>query len=269
MPNKKTLDKLERDISADDEYRTPSEYSESQRRIREICILFTWDTNGYDPNRTIDLLNEYVHAKEKLPRILYSQITNYLFNLDVRKKEQFITNVENLLFYTLESPTCEIEEDVKKIIVKIYDHTQLVNYQMEKIDTGFGQNFADAKIDLSKEISKEVKGIEKEHITILGIFAAIVLTFVGTLTFSTSVLENISRDNIVGLSLAALIIGLVMFNLIAYLIDFLKEINGKIAYDENGKKAKNSYRRGINAIIVCLIVVMLIAHVVVEIKTKV
>ena len=79
-----------------------------------------------------------------------------------------------------------IDPDSVKIVVKIYDHTQLVNYQIESMNNIFAQRIADAKVDLHKEI----KGVEKEYITILGIFASIVLAFVGSFTFSTSVLNN-------------------------------------------------------------------------------
>lgn len=99
----------------------------------------------------------------------------------------------------------------------------------------FAQRIVDAKMDLQKE----VKGIEKEYITILGIFAAIVLAFVGSFTFSTSVLNNIAKVNIVELSVIALIIGIVLFNLIAYLLDFLKEINDKVDYNAKGKNNKS------------------------------
>ena len=55
------------------------------------------------------------------------------------------------------------------------------------------------------------KGMEKEYISILGIFASIVLAFVGGLTFSTSVLANIDKASIYRLVIIACIIGIVFF----------------------------------------------------------
>lgn len=69
--------------------------------------------------------------------------------------------------------------------------------------------------------------MQKEYITILGIFAAIVLAFTGGIVFSSSVLENIDKPSIYRISLMAFIIGLVFFNLIWILIDFIRDINGK------------------------------------------
>lgn len=48
------------------------------------------------------------------------------------------------------------------------------------------------------------------------------------------------------------------FNLIAHLIDFLKEINDKVGYDVEKKKKIGSYRRTINIIFAGLIVVILV-----------
>ena len=46
-------------------------------------------------------------------------------------------------------------------------------------------------------------------------------------TFSSSVLNNISKASVYRLSLISFIIGLVFFNLIWVLIDFVRDINGK------------------------------------------
>ncbi|GAA7405385.1 hypothetical protein UBN14_10870 [Helicobacter pylori] len=46
-----------------------------------------------------------------------------------------------------------------------------------------------------KKLSEELNKQQTQYITILGIFASIVLTFVGGLAFSTSVLSNIDKAN--------------------------------------------------------------------------
>ncbi len=70
--------------------------------------------------------------------------------------------------------------------------------------------------------------MQKEYITILGIFASIVLAFTGGIVFSSSVLENIHKSSIYRISIIAFIIGLVFFNLIWLLMDFIRDINGKV-----------------------------------------
>ena len=64
--------------------------------------------------------------------------------------------------------------------------------------------------DEVEESHKEIKGIQKEYITILGIFAAIMLAFVGAFTFSTSVLNNLGKADTLELVAVAIVIGLVL-----------------------------------------------------------
>ncbi len=69
--------------------------------------------------------------------------------------------------------------------------------------------------------------MQKEYITILGIFAAIVLEFTGGMAFSSSVLENIDKSLIYRIILVVCVIGLILFNVMWLLIDFIRDINGK------------------------------------------
>ena len=115
------------------------------------------------------------------------------------------------------------------------------------------------KIDLHDEL----KGIEKDHITILGIFAAIMLAFVGGFTFSTSVFNNVSDTNIYKLAFLALVVGLVFVIMIIVLMNFLREISGKPFKDEDMKCWINAIDKIAIVILSVLIVIVLICHTVV------
>ena len=73
----------------------------------------------------------------------------------------------------------------------------------------------------------EIKIVEREYITILGIFAAIVLAFVGTFTFSTSVLNNIGQAHFGKILIVACLIFVAFYEIISLLVNFLREINGR------------------------------------------
>lgn len=149
--------------------------------------------------------------------------------------------------------------DISKEIVKLYDHTNLdiarINYTKTMTNTTMSelaknrllvtsleknvqeseatlkqlsnQTIEDLK-QLSRKVQNKQEDMQKEYITILGIFAAIVLAFTGGIVFSSSVLENINKPSIYRISLITFIIGLIFFNLIWLLIDFIRDINGKI-----------------------------------------
>ena len=78
---------------------------------------------------------------------------------------------------------------------------------------------------LADEIHEGQKKMQNEYITILGIFAAIVLAFTGGMSFSSSVLENLHQSSIYRILIVVCVLGFVMINLIWILIDFIRDIN--------------------------------------------
>ena len=208
-------------------------YNNSKRKINQICRNLTLDTKSFIPIKSVEQIAVYLRTKDKMTRILYSEISNYMFNMESEQRMVFLTNVDSLLIFSLDVGNLSgvildkdpdtLVDDIAKIIVKIYDHTQLVNYQIENMNTIFAQSISDAKLDLHKEI----KGIEKEYISILGIFAAIVLAFVGGITFSSSVLQNIGKVSIYRLLVVVVMLAFVIVNVIWLLIKFIAEINDK------------------------------------------
>ena len=148
--------------------------------------------------------------------------------------------------------------DIRKEIIKLYDHTNLdisrINYT-KRMAGETQSELARAKVliedlknklaesdvaraeavnhlntessKLKEEVRDGQKKMQNEYITILGIFAAIVLAFTGGMTFSSSVLENMDKSSIYRMIAIVLILGLVLSNLIWLLIDFLRDINGK------------------------------------------
>ena len=158
-----------------------------------------------------------------MERLLYSEISSYVFAMDMDARGAFATNVEKLMIYALNANSEEISEDCCKMIVKIYDHFQLALIQTENVKMILGASIEDTKINLKNEI----KDVEKEYISILGIFAAIVLAFVGGITFSSSVLQNIHSVSIFRLLIVIVLLAFVLVNVIWLLVKFIAEINNK------------------------------------------
>ncbi|GAA9840446.1 hypothetical protein VN0563_00770 [Helicobacter pylori] len=76
-----------------------------------------------------------------------------------------------------------------------------------------------------KKLSEELNKQQTQYITILGIFASIVLTFVGGLAFSTSVLSNINKANAYRLVFVMAFIALFFGNILYLLFSFLSKIS--------------------------------------------
>lgn len=197
--------------------------------LKELCDIFLIDTSSYNPKDSISKINEFLEQEEKMERIFYSEISYFIFKLDTQQRGKFTTNIDKLL-----SVMCSNEEfifdkkyeeerkkDIVKIVIKFYDHSHLALSQIENAQDIIACTISEAK----EEIKKEVKGMEKEYISILGIFAAIILAFVGGITFSTSILENIHKASIYRIILITSILALTLINLFYVLIYFLTSIN--------------------------------------------
>lgn len=87
----------------------------------------------------------------------------------------------------------------------------------------------DYEITEKKIVAAENKldNSQKEYITILGIFAAVVLAFTGGIAFSTSVLNNIAKANAYRTITIALIIGLVLINVLFGLFYYINSLVNK------------------------------------------
>lgn len=98
---------------------------------------------------------------------------------------------------------------------------------------------------LAKKTRHKLNNMQKEYITILGIFASIVIAFIGGAVFSTSVLQNIANASIYRISFISVGIAAVIINLIYILVRFIQELN-----KEEGKAIKYpTYMMALNIII--------------------
>ena len=203
---------------------TPQELENSRRRIVGICNSLKTSSQEYKPEKTVISIKKYIDEPVKMERILYSEISNYIFSLEPNERGTFATNAEKLLSFSYSDSACD--SDCRRIIIKIYDHSQLALYQIENASNIVTAGIEDTKNNLQTELIKEIKGMEKEYITILGIFAAIVLAFVGGITFSSSVLQHMACVSIFRLLIVIDFLGLVLINTIYLLMKFIFVING-------------------------------------------
>lgn len=203
------------------------------------------ETQKYDPQRTVENINTYIASMNKLDRILYSEISNYVFSLEMPERGIFTTNLEKLLLYSLDDKNT-VNSDSKKLIIKIYDHSQLALHQIENVNNIFANSIENAKENLQNQI----KGVEKEYISILGIFAAVVLAFVGESRFQHQVLQNISAASVFRVLLIVDFLAFILINVIYILVKFIFTINEKDA------KLFNIEALNITCLIIALIVVV-------------
>lgn len=196
----------------------------SKKSMAEICQSLSVTTKNYDANKTIALIEKYIGQSEKLDRILYSEISNFLFSVESSDNQdddlgKIITNVDSLLQTSVRSTS--LSKDCKSIILKIYDHSQLVVYQ---IDNSKNQIYAGIKSTKS-DLKNEIKNMEREYISILGIFSGVILAFMGDFQLITSVLKNINGVSIYRLIAVIILIMMLLLNSLHYMFRFILKIN--------------------------------------------
>lgn len=129
MPND-DLDKL---LRTEDKKRFVIEkslkYNYTKRKMNSIYKALSMESLRYDPKVTVKNIDAYIDLSDRLNRILYSEIGNYIYSWEMEQRGIFATNVEKLLLYSLDEKN-HVGADTKKIIVEIYDHFQLAISQI-------------------------------------------------------------------------------------------------------------------------------------------
>lgn len=129
--------------------------------------------------------------------------------------------------------------NIEKQINKLYDHINLeiarMNYfketetrtkmELEKVSATLSQ--VEDSVSSMEDTIVMADEMQKQYITILGIFASIVLAFTGGIAFSTSVLENIANAGIYRTVIIAIILAFVLTNVVYILTRFIMEIGNK------------------------------------------
>lgn len=160
-------------------------------------------------------------------------------------------------------------DNFRKCFDKLYDHVTLeilqINYMRGIENKGDANNAATMKelrgaMSLAKTASDnadkatdKLNGMQKDYITILGIFAAIILAFVSGLAFSTSTLNNIDKASIYRLVAVVSLIAIFIVNILNFLFSFIMRVH----YSKDDKYSKFNPVNCFN--IVMLIIILLTA----------
>ena len=94
--------------------------------------------------------------------------------------------------------------------------------------------------------------MQRDYITILGIFASIIITFVAGIGVSGSVLNNIDKVSIYRLTFIILLLALFLSNLLNMLFEFIKHVRGHSALETNKSPSTIA---GINALFLFLMLI--------------
>ena len=218
--------------------RQKQEYLISKEEMQKICSSLCHKSIDYKASITVTILKNYIDTDTKLDRMLYSEMFSRIYGMDEGVRGTFITNVEALLEYSLTLQE-ENDCDCRKIIVKIFDYCQLANYQIENAVNIAKKSNEGVRDKIIEEVHRDMKVIEREYITILGIFASIVLAFMGGISFSSATLNAMKDVSIFRLLLIVDLLAFILVNSIALLTSVLSK-DSKSAVEEAQSSSKDN-----------------------------
>lgn len=171
---------------------------DKDKKLEEIIVSLC--EKGDLSSQTDQIIKDLKEIYQGEYRHKYSKITTIILNSTRDKEQAFMTLTQNIRTLKEIQDNKEVES-IKPKLEKLYDHMNLECIRLQDFDEKMSR-VKDVSIKLEKDLNKNYKKLSEElnkqqtqYITILGIFASIVLTFVGGLAFSTSVLSNIDKAN--------------------------------------------------------------------------
>lgn len=90
-----------------------SQYNYTKRKMNSTWKALSMESLRYDPKVMVKNIDAYIDSFDRLDRILYSEISNYICSLEMEQRGIFATNVEKLLLYSLDEKN-HVGADTKK-----------------------------------------------------------------------------------------------------------------------------------------------------------
>lgn len=210
----------------------------------------------------IDKKTKAISEQEVMQEVMnYSDIAKFVFDINPEDIEYLYRNLSKLKEISQKKGNTKI----KNIIIKIKKHIELETCRLEYLEEKQKQELLTILTKSTEDTVSEVSSIKEEldlcsekikkHndeinnfytniITILGLFAAIVVTFFGGLGAISSVFSNIDTISKYRLLFIVLLVVFAMFNIVFMALYYIAKISDKSIYKEclnscKKKKIKN------------------------------
>lgn len=192
-------------------------------------VLYTIKKSDDMPNSDIEILGAKIDLLQKGYQPKNRDANNNIIDIsDNINKLYDHVSLDIARFSTMDSIKVDLsnEDNIKSINAQI----QTIKSQCEDIN-----HLKETIIELEQRLAKS----QSEYVTMLGIFASIVLVFFGGLSFSVAALQNLNAISVYRLIFLIDIIFLAVTNIIYMLLKFIWKINNK------GYKIEKIFRIGL------------------------
>ena len=166
----------------DEQVNSSSEYINNMESEMDcICKMLSEDTRNFNAKSFYDKIHSYIVSND---RLLYTNISNYIFTLNDEQFGTLQTNIDKVVHYVysdqfkndFQAENTKIEREfqrTKRMILKMWDHVNLARRQyvlFQHKDDDYSK-IVDEKMEIaSTKIYKEMNG---QLISLVGIFTAL------------------------------------------------------------------------------------------------
>lgn len=178
----------------------------------------------------------------------YAQIANILYEFDIESLDMLIEKMSDILveigLMSTREPDSEIWKNTYGAVLKLKDHIELENvhiirFKSEKLEKNIVnamESIEEIKNDFSmvennlQKAKKDIDGFNAQSVTVLGIFAGIVMAFTGAFSLLGGAFEKLDTGSLYRLFFLVLLLGFILINCIFILLYVIgKLINKSIA----------------------------------------
>lgn len=233
------------------EVNTVSESTLVDMKIEMQKLYNYLQSDKFDHNKFKEELKKYL---DNYNRILYSEISAAIF----KESESNIFNIINNLESIAESSASNIflnqqVEEVDKSILKLWDHVNLANMQLENLqmkDKTLREKFntvvqpvvSELREETQNSINSNNRDLTNSLLAMLGIFTALAFLLFGGVSSASSVLSNISSIQLPLLMVLMSIWGGIICNISYFLIYFVSKLI-HISIKTNNRYNASVFRR--------------------------
>lgn len=214
---------------------------DKQQRLHEIILDLANINTQVNSKNIDDYINKLQEVYQDNFRHMYSDVFSTITLIDESDSyalDQLANNIR-MIRQRIIDQNDKYSPTFCKQVTKLYDHTNLdisrIRYT-QKVAENWNKKMLQDNKDLKGELQSlatKAESVQKDNITILGIFSSIVITFVAGMVISSSVLNNIDKVSIYRLTFIIIMMALFLFNLVHLLLDFLRKIHFQGLFADN------------------------------------
>lgn len=202
----------------------PDKLSELKNNTITICNMLNCDVNDFNVMPTLSKISKFINSNY---RFFYSEISNFIFELNEYARGNFYTNLDNLVDTMFAKD--ETEEKVCRAVIKLYDHANLAASQYNKLkwtDEEFTRMFNENILSVKSDIEQQKQETTSRLISLVAIFTAMSFLVFGGISSLGNIFSGVLQVSILKLMMIGCIWGLCMLNLVFVFVYFVAKAAG-------------------------------------------